>query len=161
MGPANGNVGEMKIPDRIHHLHHPYRIALSLPAILAVGVIVLASVVSGALVARAAEWPTRGVRIVVPAAAGGSSDGSARLVTAHFQAVFHQPFVIENKPGNGGASGAAFAAQAEPDGYTLLIANSASNLTVPLVVKNAGYDPVADFTYIAMLARSPYVFAVH
>jgi tripartite-type tricarboxylate transporter receptor subunit TctC len=53
------------------------------------------------------------------------------------------------------------AAQAEPDGYTLLVSNSASNLTVPLVVKNAGYDPVADFTHIVMLTRSPYMFAVN
>src|SRR5262249_51829102 len=75
----------------------------------------------------AQEWPSRLVRIVVPAAPGGSSDAAARLVTNHFQAVFRQPFIIENKPGNGNALGAAFVAQAEPDGYTLLSSNSASN----------------------------------
>lgn len=127
-------------------------------ALFALGFIALAV---ASLAARAADWPTRLVRIVVPAAAGGSSDGSARLVTSHFQAAFRQPFVIENKPGNGGATGAALAAQAEPDGYTLLISNSASNLTVPLVVRNAGYDPAADFTHIVMLQRSPYLLAVH
>jgi len=111
--------------------------------------------------AAAQEWPTRLVRIVVPAAAGGSSDAAARLVTNHFQTVFRQPFVIENKPGNGNAMGAAFVAQAEPDGYTLLSSNSASNLTVPLVAKNAGYDPVADFSHIVMLTSSPYVLAVY
>src|ERR1700691_5195801 len=77
----------------------------------------------------AQDWPTRLVRMVVPAAAGGSCDAAARLVTNHFQAVFRQPFIIENKPGNGNAMGAAFVAQAEPDGYTLLVSNSASNLT--------------------------------
>jgi hypothetical protein len=101
------------------------------------------------------------VRVVVPAAAGGSSDAAARLVTNHFQAVFRQPFIIENKPGNGNALGAAFVAQAEPDGHTLLLSNSASNLTVPLVARNAGYDPVADFNHIVMLTSSPYVFAVY
>jgi tripartite-type tricarboxylate transporter receptor subunit TctC len=111
--------------------------------------------------ASAQEWPTRLVRIVVPAAAGGSSDAAARLVTNHFQAVFRQPFVIENKPGNGNAMGAAFVAQAEPDGYTLLSSNSASNLTVPLIAKNAGYDPAADFSHIVMLTSSPYVLAVY
>jgi len=111
--------------------------------------------------ATAQDWPTRLVRIVVPAAAGGSSDAAARLVTNHFQAVFRQPFVIENKPGNGNAMGAAFVAQAEPDGYTLLVSNSASNLTVPLVARNAGYDPVADFSHIVMLTSSPYVLAVY
>ena len=111
--------------------------------------------------ASAQEWPNHLVRIVVPAAPGGSSDAAARLVTNHFQAVFRQPFIIENKPGNGNALGAAFVAQAEPDGYTLLSSNSASNLTVPLVTKNAGYDPVADFSHIVMLTSSPYVLAVY
>src|SRR5262249_20859258 len=111
--------------------------------------------------ASALDWPARLVRIVVPAAAGGSSDAAARLVSNHFQTVFRQPFIIENKPGNGNALGAAFVAQAEPDGHTLLLSNSASNLTVPLVARNAGYDPVADFSHIVMLTSSPYVFAVY
>ena len=111
--------------------------------------------------ASAQDWPARLVRIIVPAAAGGSSDAAARLVTNHFQAIFRQPFIIENKPGNGNALGAAFVAQAEPDGQTLLLSNSASNLTVPLVARNAGYDPVADFSHIVMLTSSPYVFAVY
>lgn len=114
-------------------------------------------------IAGAAEqsWPARLVRIIVPAAAGGSSDAAARLVAQHLQATFHQSFIIENKPGNGNALGAAFVAAAKPDGYTLLVSNSASNLTVPLVSKTAGYDPVTDFTHIVMLTRSPYVLAVH
>jgi tripartite-type tricarboxylate transporter receptor subunit TctC len=124
-------------------------------------VVVAATALACASGASGQEWPTRLVRIVVPAAAGGSSDAAARLVTNHFQAVFRQPFVIENKPGNGNAMGAAFVAQAEPDGYTLLSSNSASNLTVPLIAKNAGYDPVADFSHIVMLTSSPYVLAVY
>ena len=111
--------------------------------------------------ASAQEWPARLVRIIVPAAAGGSSDAAARLVSNHFQTVFRQPFIIENKPGNGNALGAALVAQAEPDGQTLLLSNSASNLTVPLVARNAGYDPVTDFSHIVMLTSSPYIFAVY
>jgi tripartite-type tricarboxylate transporter receptor subunit TctC len=111
--------------------------------------------------ATAQDWPSHLVRIIVPAAAGGSSDAAARLVTNHFQTVFRQPFIIENKPGNGNAIGAAFVAQAEPDGHTLLLSNSASNLTVPLVARNAGYDPVADFSHIVMLTSSPYMLAVY
>jgi tripartite-type tricarboxylate transporter receptor subunit TctC len=121
----------------------------------------LAAVLLASPHALAQNWPTRLVRIVVPAAAGGSSDAAARLVTNHFQAVFRQPFIIENKPGNGNALGAAYVAQAEPDGHTLLLSNSASNLTVPLVARTAGYDPVADFSHIVMLTSSPYVFAVY
>jgi tripartite-type tricarboxylate transporter receptor subunit TctC len=122
---------------------------------------VVTATVASSTCAHAQDWPSRLVRIVVPAAAGGSSDAAARLVTNHFQAVFHQPFIIENKPGNGNAMGAAFVAQAEPDGYTLLSSNSASNLTVPLVARNAGYDPVADFSHIVMLTSSPYILAVY
>jgi tripartite-type tricarboxylate transporter receptor subunit TctC len=101
------------------------------------------------------------VRIVVPSAPGGSSDAAARLVANHFQAVLRQPFVIENKPGAGGGVGAASVAQAEPDGYTLLISNTAANLTVPIVSKNFSYDPVKDFTHIVMLSGTPYALCVH
>lgn len=107
------------------------------------------------------DWPNRLVRVIVPAAAGGSSDAAARLVAAHFQAAFHQSFIIENRPGNGNATGTAYVAQQPANGYTLLVSNSASNLTVPLVTKTAGYDPVADFSHIVMLTRSPYLLAVN
>jgi tripartite-type tricarboxylate transporter receptor subunit TctC len=131
-----------------------------LAAVAVMAVAMVATAVASTC-AAAQEWPSHLVRIVVPAAAGGSSDAAARLVTNHFQTVFRQPFIIENKPGNGNALGAAFVAQAEPDGYTLLSSNSASNLTVPLIAKNAGYDPVADFSHIVMLTSSPYVLAVY
>ena len=111
--------------------------------------------------ADADEWPSRVVRIVVPSAPGGSSDAAARLVANHFQAVLRQPFVIENKPGAGGGVGAAYGAQAEPDGYTLLISNTAANLTVPIVSKNFSYDPVKDFTHIVMLSGTPYALCVY
>jgi tripartite-type tricarboxylate transporter receptor subunit TctC len=130
------------------------RLALAILAALAAVLVVPSH-------ASAQDWPSHLVRIVVPAAAGGSSDAAARLVTNHFQSVFRQPFIIENKPGNGNALGAAFVAQAEADGYTLLSSNSASNLTVPLVARNAGYDPVADFSHIVMLTSSPYILAVY
>jgi tripartite-type tricarboxylate transporter receptor subunit TctC len=129
--------------------------------LVAVAVMAVATMAVASTFATAQEWPSRLVRIVVPAAPGGSSDAAARLVTNHFQAVFRQPFIIENKPGNGNALGAAFVAQAEPDGYTLLSSNSASNLTVPLIAKDAGYDPVGDFSHIVMLTSSPYVLAVY
>jgi len=117
----------------------------------------------GTIAARAGadEWPSRVVKIVVPYAPGGSSDAAARLVANHFQSVFRQPFVIENKPGAGGGVGAAYVAQTEPDGYTLLISNTAANLTVPIVSKNFSYDPVKDFTHIVMLSGTPYALCVH
>src|SRR5260370_21031842 len=81
--------------------------------------------------ASAQDWPARLVRIVVPAAAGGSSDAAARLVTNHFQAVFRQPFIIENKPGNRNALGAAFVAPAGPHGPTLPRFHPPPHLTAP------------------------------
>jgi tripartite-type tricarboxylate transporter receptor subunit TctC len=129
--------------------------------VLAATALVLAVCGTIAPSAGADEWPSRVVRIVVPSAPGGSSDAAARLVANHFQAVFRQPFVIENKPGAGGGVGAAYVAQAEPDGYTLLISNTAANLTVPIVSKNFSYDPVKDFTHIVMLSGTPYALCVH
>lgn len=111
--------------------------------------------------ASADEWPSRVVKIVVPAAPGGSSDAAARLVANHFQAVFKQSFVVENKPGGGNALGAAYVAQQEPDGYTLVVSNTAAHLTVPIVSKTAGYDPVKDFTHIVMLSGAPYALCVN
>jgi tripartite-type tricarboxylate transporter receptor subunit TctC len=124
---------------------------------------VLAIAVSFAVGARANadEWPSKIVKIVVPSAPGGSSDAAARLVANHFQAVFKQPFVIENKPGGGNALGAAYVAQQEPDGYTLVVSNTAAHLTVPIVSKTVAYDPVKDFTHIVMLSGAPYALCVH
>ncbi len=129
--------------------------------VLKAAVLVLVASLLNARHAGADEWPSRVVKIVVPAAPGGSSDAAARLVANHFQATFGQPFVIENKPGAGGGVGAAYVAQAEPDGYTLLISNTAANLTVPIVSKNFSYDPVKDFTHIVMLSGTPYALCVH
>ena len=134
-------------------------VAVAVAAVAAAAGTPWAAETSGSPAAQA--WPAHLVRLVVPAAAGGSSDAAARLVSNHLQATFHQPFIVENRPGNGNATGAALVAQAAADGYTLLVSNSASNLTVPLVSRTAGYDPVADFTHIVMLTSSPYVLAVH
>src|SRR3979490_3632618 len=70
------------------------------------------------------EWPSRVVKTLVPPAPGGSSDAAARLVANHFQAVFRQPFVIENKPGAGGGGAAAHVEQTEPAASTLLVAHN-------------------------------------
>lgn len=124
------------------------------------GVAVLAALLLPAA-AAAQDWPNKPVKIVVPSAAGGSSDSVTRLVANHFHQAFRQPFIIENKPGAGNSLGAAYVAKQAPDGYTLLATTPASNLTVPLVSKNVDYDPVTDFTHIVMLSGSPYGIAVN
>jgi tripartite-type tricarboxylate transporter receptor subunit TctC len=104
------------------------------------------------------EWPAaKPVKIVVPFAPGGSSDQLARLMAPDLSATFGQQFYIENRGGSSGAIGAAQVAKSAPDGYTLVNAGSGPHLTGPAINPNIGYDPLNDFTHIAMLAADSYV----
>jgi len=111
--------------------------------------------------ARADEWPAKPVRIVVAFGAGGSADILGRLLAAELSATFNQRFYVENRPGNSGSIGSAMVARAEPDGYTLLIGGSGPHLTGPAINPNIGYDPMADFTHIAMIAGDTYALAAN
>jgi tripartite-type tricarboxylate transporter receptor subunit TctC len=110
---------------------------------------------------RAQEWPTRPVKIVVAFAPGGSADQLGRLLAAELSAAFRQQFYVENKPGNSGSIGSALIARAEPDGYGLLVAGSGPHLTGPAINPNIGYDPLKDFTHIAMIAADSFVLAAN
>ena len=107
--------------------------------------------------AHAQEWPAKPVKIVVPFAAGGSSDQFARLLAAELSATFKQQFFIENRAGSRGALGSAQVARAEPDGYTFVNAGSGPHLTGPAINPNIGYDPLKDFTHVAMEAADSFV----
>ena len=111
--------------------------------------------------ARSQEWPTKPVRIVVAFASGGTADIFARMLTPELSATFKQPFYVENKPGNSGAIGATQVARAEPDGYTLMIGGSGPHLTAPAINPNIGYDPLRDFTHIAMIGGDSYMLVVN
>jgi len=108
--------------------------------------------------ARAQDWPVKPVRIVVPFSAGGSSDQRARLLAPELSATFKQQFFIEHRTGSAGAVGSALVARAEPDGYTFVNAGSGPHLTGPAINPNIGYDPLKDFTHIAMEAADGFVF---
>jgi tripartite-type tricarboxylate transporter receptor subunit TctC len=110
---------------------------------------------------HADDWPTRPVKIVVAFAPGGSADQFGRLMAAEFSATFKQQFFIENRPGNSGAIGSAQVARAEPDGYTLLIGGSGPHLTGPAINPNIGYDPLKDFTHIAMIGADSYAWVAN
>jgi tripartite-type tricarboxylate transporter receptor subunit TctC len=111
---------------------------------------------------QAQEWPAaKPVKIVVPFAPGGSSDQLARLIAPELAAVFGQQFYIENRGGSSGAIGAAQVAKAAPDGYTLLNAGSGPLLTGPAINPHIGYDPLNDFSHIAMLAADSYVLVAN
>jgi tripartite-type tricarboxylate transporter receptor subunit TctC len=107
--------------------------------------------------AQAQDWPAKPVKIVVPFAAGGSSDQLARLLAPELAAAFKQQFYIENRVGSSGALGSAQVARAEPDGYTFVNAGSGPHLTGPAINPNIGYDPLKDFTHVAMEAADSYV----
>lgn len=111
--------------------------------------------------AGADAWPSRQVKIVVAFAPGGSADQFGRLLAAELSAAFRQQFFVENRPGNSGAIGSAQVARSEPDGYTLLIGGSGPHLTGPAINPNIGYDPLADFTHIAMIGADSYAWAAN
>jgi len=118
------------------------------------------SVVAGPS-AQAENWPSRPVKIIAPFAAGGAADTLGRLIADHLSSAFHEQFYIENRGGAGGIVGALAGAQAEPDGYTLVISSIASNVISPAFNGNTGYDGVRDFTHIAYLGGPPAVMVVH
>jgi tripartite-type tricarboxylate transporter receptor subunit TctC len=82
-------------------------------------------------------------------------------MAAELSIAFKQQFVIENRPGNSGTIGSAQVARAEPDGYTLLIGGSGPHLTAPAINPNVGYDPLRDFTHIAMIGADSYAWVAN
>lgn len=110
---------------------------------------------------QADDWPIRPVKIVVAFAPGGSADQFGRLIAPELSVAFRQRFFVENRPGNSGAIGSAQVARAEPDGYTLLIGGSGPHLTGPAINPHIGYDPLKDFTHIAMIGADSYAWAAN
>jgi tripartite-type tricarboxylate transporter receptor subunit TctC len=102
--------------------------------------------------ARADDYPTRTVRIIVGFAAGSSVDLPARLIAQRFSEKLGRPFVVENRGGAGGNLAAETVARSPKDGYTLLLAN---NPIANAAVMNASYDPVRDFAPIVAIATGP------
>ncbi|AWN34557.1 Bug family tripartite tricarboxylate transporter substrate binding protein [Methylobacterium radiodurans] len=106
-------------------------------------------------------YPTRPITLIVPFAAGGSTDVVGRLVAQKLSEVLGQQVVVENVVGAGGNVGAARVAKAEPDGYTILMGTVATHALNPLILKRKPYDPVTDFAPVALLAVVPNVLIVN
>ena len=109
----------------------------------------------------AQSWPTKPVRVIVTFSPGGSSDIVARLMAAPLQAELGQSVIVDNKPGAGGTIGALEAARAAPDGYTLLLSNSAPISISPAMQDQPRYEPVAGFTHVSYIGSVANVFVVH
>ncbi|GAA5237029.1 tripartite tricarboxylate transporter substrate binding protein [Verticiella sediminum] len=100
--------------------------------------------------AGAAEYPARPIRMVVPSGPGTITDQTARVVAEGLTQTLGQSVVIENRPGANGIVASETVARAEPDGYTLLFTYAATHAINPWLIKSLSYDPVQDFTPIAM-----------
>jgi tripartite-type tricarboxylate transporter receptor subunit TctC len=111
--------------------------------------------------ASAQDWPTKPVRIIVPFAPGGTSDTLGRVVAEQLTETFKQQFVIENRGGAGGVTGSAIVAKAAPDGYTLVVSGVANHVIAPAINPAVSYDPIKDFTHIALFGGPPGVFVVN
>jgi len=106
------------------------------------------------------QWPTRPVTMVVPFAAGGSTDITARMLAEKLGPILGQNVVVENKPGAGGNIGAAFVARAQPDGYTILLHTSTLTANVSLY-KNMGLNVQKDLVPVSQVALIPNVLMVN
>jgi tripartite-type tricarboxylate transporter receptor subunit TctC len=110
---------------------------------------------------RAAEYPTRPIRLVVPYAAGGPTDVFARLVADFLGRDLKQAVIVENKGGAQGAIGAEAVAHSEPDGYTLFVTAGSIFVLNPLLYKKLPYDPARDFRMLAVMVEVPVVMDVN
>ena len=106
------------------------------------------------------DWPNRPIRLVVPYAPGGSADALGRAIGRHLSEAFKQPVVIDNKAGAGGTIGSQQVAKAAPDGYMLVISGIGSHVIAPVDSPNA-FDPMKDFSHIALLGGPPLAMVVN
>lgn len=126
----------------------------------ALGVIVSVTASVGSLQATAQDWPNRPVRLVVPFPPGGASDLVARLIAPGLGEKLKQSVVVENRPGGGTTIGAKAVLTANDASHTLFIANSAPISIAPYLFDVPPYDPIKDFTHVAMVGTVPNAFFV-
>jgi len=122
------------------------------------GFMLLAAAPLAAQTMPAQTWPTKRVQVVVPFAPGSATDLLPRTLFEHVSAKVGQPFVVENRPGGGGAMGVSAVAKAEPDGHTLLVHSNA--LVTSPAIQSMPYDPVQDFSGITPLGSVPLVLVI-
>jgi tripartite-type tricarboxylate transporter receptor subunit TctC len=111
-------------------------------------------------IATAQAYPSRPIRLIVPQGAGGSTDIISRITAQRMSANMQQPIVIDNRTGAGGIIGVEIAANAAPDGYTLVLSATATHALSP-AMRKLPYHPLRDFAAISLIATTPYVLVVH
>ncbi len=105
-------------------------------------------------------WPQRQVLVIVPFTAGGTTDMFGRIFAQAMQQKYGTPFIVENRAGAGGTIGAAAAAKAPKDGYTLLVGTASTHAIAPHMFMNPGYDADRDFQPISLFALVPNILVV-
>jgi len=128
---------------------------------VAVGVLGLAAGSIGWAAAPGADYPTRSIRMIVPFAAGGATDILARIVGQRLTELWGQTVVIDNRAGAGGTVGAAIAARANADGYSLVMGTNGSHAIGPSLYSKLTYDAIKDFAPITLVAHVPQALMVH
>ena len=109
-----------------------------------------------------APFPSRVVKLVVPYPPGGGNDVLARGLKTHWEQKWGQAVIVDNKPGGNGTLGTEVVARAANDGYTVLMGSIATHVTSPLIKRqNSRYDPVKEFTPVAMIGSTPLILTVH
>jgi tripartite-type tricarboxylate transporter receptor subunit TctC len=108
-----------------------------------------------------AAYPERPIRLIVPFAAGGNADIVGRLVGERISSTLGQPVVVDNRGGAGGSIGAEAVARSVPDGYTLLVGSNGPLTVNPFVQAKLGYDPLKDFTPVALTSYVPHVIILN
>jgi tripartite-type tricarboxylate transporter receptor subunit TctC len=128
----------------------------SISHLLAMAVVVSLSAMNKTF---AESWPSSPIRVIIPYSAGSAADIVPRIVFEQMKSQLDQPIIIENRPGASGTIGAGIAAQAQPDGYTLLATSSAYTIA-PATFASLPYDPVKDFVGITSIGNLPSVLVI-
>ena len=121
--------------------------------------IALAAALGGTHAAHAQAYPVKPIRIIVPVAPGGGLDFVSRLLGQPLTAALGQQIIVENRPGGGSTIGIEYGIRAVPDGYTLLMVSPTYSINPSLYPIK--FDPLSDMTPVILVARNPYVIAVH
>jgi tripartite-type tricarboxylate transporter receptor subunit TctC len=124
-------------------------------------IIGLIAILGWSLVARAADFPSRPITLVVAFTPGGPSDVLARIVGKQMERLLGQPVVIDNRPGAGGNIAAEAVARSAPDGYTLLMGNNSILATNAALFKKLNYDAEKDFSPITLIGSQPNILVVN
>ncbi len=111
--------------------------------------------------AHAQSYPVKPIRLIVPFGPGSTADIIARVMGVSMSKELGQQIIVDNRPGAAGTIGAAEAARAVPDGYTLVLGTVASHGTGALMMSNVPFDPVKDFQAVTLITIAPSIIAVH